>query len=434
MPLSFAQQRLWFLSRFEGRGHTYNVPTALRLSGAVDRQALAAALGDLVTRHETLRTVFAQDAEGPYQTVLAPERARPQLTVLDTTEDELVGALERQARHAFDIAAELPLRAVLFAVGAEEHVLLLLVHHIATDGWSMPLLVRDLTAAYAARCAGAAPAWSPLPVQYADYTLWQRELLGSEDDPDSLASTQLAYWRQALAGLPEELDLPTDRPRPAVASYRGDLLDVEIPAETHALLTGLAREHHASLFMVVQAALAALLSKLSGAGDIPIGTPIAGRTDEALEDLVGFFANTLVLRTEVVAEETFAQLVARVRETDLTAYAHQDVPFERLVDVLNPARSMARHPLFQTMLTFDNVAARDAVDAKVTGRAGPPRDVAASGRQVGTGVARFDLMFRLGERHTADGAPAGSPACSSTPPTCSTGRPHKVSPTGSSPY
>ncbi|MFC4464298.1 amino acid adenylation domain-containing protein [Streptomyces xiangluensis] len=404
VPLSFAQQRLWFLGRFEGRSHTYNVPTALRLTGAVDRGALAAALADLVTRHETLRTVFAEDAEGPYQTVLDPEPGRPDLTVLDTTADELTGALEQQARYAFDIGAEPPLRAVLFAVGPDENVLLLLVHHIATDGWSMPLLVRDLTTAYTARCRGEAPAWSPLPAQYADYTLWQRELLGSEDDQDSLASCQLAYWQRTLAGLPEELDLPTDRPRPAVASYRGDLLDVQIPAQTHALLTDLARENHASLFMVVQAALVALLSKLSGATDIPIGTPIAGRTDEALEDLVGFFANTLVLRTEVVADETFTDLVARVRETDLTAYAHQDVPFERLVDVLNPARSMARHPLFQTMLTFDNVTARDTTD---TGHAGPLPDVVASGQNVGTGVARFDLMFRLGERHTADGTPGG---------------------------
>ncbi|MCX4830318.1 amino acid adenylation domain-containing protein [Streptomyces sp. NBC_01016] len=404
IPLSSAQQRLWFLGRFEGRSHTYNVPTALRLSGAVDRDALADALADLALRHETLRTVFAEDAEGPYQTVLAPERARFAPTLRETTEEELVAALEQEARYAFDIGAEPPLRATLFTVGPDEHVLLVLVHHIATDGWSMPLLVRDLTAAYAARCRGEAPGWQPLPVQYADYTLWQRELLGSEDDPDSLASRQLAHWRKALAGLPEELDLPTDRPRPAVSSYLGDLLDVEIPVATHARLAELARENQASLFMVVQAALAVLLSKLSGSTDIPIGTPIAGRTDEALENLVGFFANTLVLRTEVAADEPFTALVAKARESDLTAYAHQDVPFERLVDVLNPVRSMARHPLFQTMLTFDNVAARDTEDPA---HAGALPDVAASGQGVGTGVARFDLMFRLGERHTMDGTPGG---------------------------
>ncbi|MFJ6615919.1 amino acid adenylation domain-containing protein, partial [Streptomyces sp. NPDC091289] len=404
IPLSSAQQRLWFLHRFEGRSHTYNVPTALRLSGAVDRGALTEALADLARRHEALRTVFAEDADGPYQTVLDAADARPALTLRESTEEDVVADLEREARHTFDIGTEAPLRAALFTVGPDEHVLLVLVHHIATDGWSMPLLVRDLTTAYAARCAGEAPAWAPLPVQYADYTLWQRELLGSEDDPDSVAARQLAHWRQALAGLPEELDLPTDRPRPAVSSYRGDLLDVEIPAATHARLTELARESHASLFMVVQAGLAALLAKLSGSTDIPIGTPIAGRTDEALEDLVGFFANTLVLRTEVAADEPFTALVAKVRETDLTAYAHQDVPFERLVDALNPVRSMARHPLFQTMLTFDNVAARDTADPA---HAGPAPDVAASGQGVGTGVARFDLMFRLGERRTADGTPGG---------------------------
>ncbi|GHF64089.1 non-ribosomal peptide synthetase [Streptomyces griseosporeus] len=404
VPLSSAQQRLWFLGRFEGRSHTYNVPTALRLAGAVDREALAAALADLALRHETLRTVFAEDAEGQYQTVLDPEDARPVLALRETTEEQLTAHLEQEARYAFDIGAEPPLRATLFTVGPDEHVLLVLVHHIATDGWSMPLLVRDLTTAYAARCRGAEPGWQPLPVQYADYTLWQRDLLGSEDDPASLAARQLAHWRETLSGLPEELDLPTDRPRPAVSSYRGDLLDVEIPAAVHARLGALARDNNASLFMVVQAALAALLSKLSGSTDVPIGTPIAGRTDEALENLVGFFANTLVLRTEVAPDEPFTALVAKVRETDLTAYAHQDVPFERLVDVLNPVRSMARHPLFQTMLTFDNVAARDTADPA---HAGPMPDVAASGQHVGTGVARFDLMFRLGERHTADGTPGG---------------------------
>uniref|UniRef100_UPI00117D71D9 non-ribosomal peptide synthetase n=1 Tax=Streptomyces sp. NRRL B-24572 TaxID=1962156 RepID=UPI00117D71D9 len=406
VPLSFAQQRLWFLNRFEGRSPTYNVPTGLRLSGALDRDALRAALADVVERHETLRTVFAEDAEGPYQTVLAPERAVPDLETVRTTEDGLRAELEREARYGFDVGTEPPLRVRLFETGPDEHVLLLLVHHIATDGWSMPLLVRDLKAAYAARCAGDAPGWAPLPVQYADYTLWQRELLGSEDDPESLVSRQLAHWREALAGLPEELDLPTDRPRPAVASYRGDVLAVEVPAETHARLAELARDHHASLFMVVQAALATLLSRLSGATDIPIGTPIAGRTDDALEDLVGFFANTLVLRTEVDGTASFAELVARVRETDLTAYAHQDVPFERLVDVLNPARSMARHPLFQTMLTFDNVARR-GTPAEPDREPGALPDVAATGQGVGTGVARFDLMFLLGERHTADGAPGG---------------------------
>ncbi|MEU9197808.1 amino acid adenylation domain-containing protein [Streptomyces hundungensis] len=404
IPLSSAQQRLWFLDRFEGRSHTYNVPTALRLSGAVDREALTEALADLTLRHESLRTIFAEDADGPYQTVLAPEDARPALALREADERELTAALEREARRAFDIAGEPPLRATLFTVAPDEHILVILVHHIATDGWSMPLLVRDLTTAYATRCRGEEPGWPPLPVQYADYTLWQRELLGSEDDPDSVITKQLTYWKAALAGLPEALDLPADRPRPVISSYRGDLLDVDVPAATHARLVQLSRDNHASLFMVVQAALAALLAKLSGSTDIPIGTPIAGRTDEALEDLVGFFANTLVLRTEVAAGEPFTALVAKVRETDLTAYAHQDVPFERLVDVLNPVRSMARHPLFQTMLTFDNVAAHDT---RGTALGGALPDVAVSGQGVGTGVARFDLMFRLGERHTADGTPGG---------------------------
>ncbi|WP_143664382.1 non-ribosomal peptide synthetase, partial [Streptomyces sp. NRRL B-24572] len=404
IPVSFAQRRLWFLNRLEGPSATYNIPTTLRLSGALDRDALRAALADVVERHETLRTVFAEDAEGPYQVVLAAADARPDFTEARTDEAGLPEALLGAARYGFDLAAEIPLRAFLFETGPDEHVLMLLVHHIASDGgWSTPLLVRDLTAAYAARCTGDAPGWAPLPVQYADYTLWQRELLGSEDDPDSAVSQQLAHWREALAGLPEELGLPTDRPRPAETSYRGDTVPVDVPAALHRRLETLAQESNASLFMVVQAALAVLLSKLSGATDVPVGTPIAGRTDDALEDLVGFFVNTLVLRADLSGDPTFAELVGRVRETDLAAYAHQDVPFERLVEVINPARSMARHPLFQTMLAFNNVDQRAALGDGI----GRLPGLTVSGDHVGTGIAQFDLLLAVADVRTGGGAPGG---------------------------
>ncbi|MEV0281340.1 non-ribosomal peptide synthase/polyketide synthase [Streptomyces sp. NPDC050610] len=401
IPASFAQQRLWFLGQFEGPNATYNLPAALRLTGRLDREALRHALDDVVERHESLRTVFAEDAEGPYQRVVDAAASRPELTVATVTEEELPGELRRAARHGFDLTAEIPVRATLFELAPDEHVLLLLVHHIAGDGWSMGRLAADFSTAYAARRTGAAPDWAPLPVQYADYTLWQRETLGDESDPDSPAAQQLAYWKGALAGLPEELELPADRPRPAASANQGGHLAFEIPADLHTALAALAKERRASLFMLVQAALATLYARLGAGTDIPLGTPVAGRTDDALEGLVGFFVNTLVLRTDVSGDPTFAELIDRVRETDLAAYAHQDVPFERLVEVVNPARSLSRHPLFQTSLTFDTDR-REALDA-----IGALPGLTAVPQPVDTRVAKFDLDFNVAELYGPEGAPAG---------------------------
>ncbi|WP_037880705.1 non-ribosomal peptide synthetase, partial [Streptomyces sp. NRRL F-5727] len=345
-PLSFAQQRLWFFSRVE-RSPLYNVPFAVRLRGPLDRRALQDALADAVRRHESLRTRFPESDSGPWQDVLPPEAADVPWEFSATDEDRLTDVLSAAARRPFDLTTGLPLRAALFTLGDDDHVLLLVLHHIVCDGWSMGALAREVADGYTARAAGRDAVRPELPVQYADYTLWQQDVLGRADDPDSLAARQLAHWRNVLADLPEELALPADRPRPAVPGHRGDAVPLALDAEVHGRVVELARACGATVFMVCQAALAGLLTRLGAGTDVPLGTPVAGRTDEALDELVGFFVNTLVLRTDTSGDPTFRALVRRVRDADLDAFAHQDLPFERLVEELNPARSLARHPLFQ---------------------------------------------------------------------------------------
>ncbi|MFE0178475.1 amino acid adenylation domain-containing protein, partial [Streptomyces sp. NPDC059002] len=288
-------------------------------------------------------------------------------------------------------------RAPRGRVGADAHVLLLVIHHIAADAWSVPPLLRDLSTAYEARREDRGPDLPPLPVSYADYTLWQHELLGDPDDQDSLSGQQLAHWKAALEGLPQELALPFDRPRPQTASHRGGSVPLVIDAHLHDRIGRLARDGGASTFMVVQAALAALLTRLGAGEDIPVGAPVAGRTDDALDDLVGFFVNTLVLRTDTSGDPTFRELLARVRESGLSAYAHQDLPFDRLVEALNPRRSLARHPLFQVMLAFQGAADGDA---RLAGLRVAREPLAAP-------AVKFDLSFELAERFAPDGTAAG---------------------------
>ncbi|OLF09203.1 hypothetical protein BLA60_21295 [Actinophytocola xinjiangensis] len=385
VPLSFAQRRLWFIDRLEGPSATYNHGMSLRLSGDLDRPALAAAINDLLARHETLRTVFPETDGTPWQRIL-PATDIP-LSIVDVAEDGLPAAISAEARRGFRIDTDVPVRATLYALAPGEHVLLIVVHHISSDGWSIVPMARDLSTAYTARAAGHAPDWVPLAVQYADYALWQHELLGDEDDQDSVAAQQLAFWRATLADVPEELSLPTDRPRPAEVSHRGDAVQFAMGTGLHRRLTDLAHRHNASLFMVLQAGVAALLTRLGAGTDIPLGTPVAGRTDEALDDLVGFFVNTVVLRTDTSGSPSFATLLDRVREADLAAQSHQDLPFERLVEVLNPARSLARHPLFQVVVSLQNAA---------DGELAMP-GLAVRPQEVEVGVAKFDLEFLMEE-------------------------------------
>ncbi|CRK58162.1 Siderophore biosynthesis non-ribosomal peptide synthetase modules @ Bacillibactin synthetase component F [Alloactinosynnema sp. L-07] len=395
VPLSFAQQRLWFLNRFEDAGALYNVPTALRLSGPLDVAALGAALGDVVARHEVLRTVLPERDGTAHQVVLDPPSFR--LDPHDVEPSALAARVQVAADTGFDLTVDLPVRATLFRTAPTEHVLLLVLHHVAGDEGSLAPLLRDLGTAYTARAAGGVPQWASLPVQYADYSLWQREVLGEESDSDSPLAAQLRFWRQELTGLPDQIDLPLDRPRPAVASNRAGEVAFGIDARLHAALVELARANQCSVFMVVHAALAALLTRLGAGTDIPIGSPITGRSDEALDELVGFFVNTLVLRADTSGDLTFAELLGRVRRADLEAYANADVPFERLVEAVNPVRSLSRHPLFQVMLA--------AVTEGPGGFEVP--DLVVEPGPVTAATAKFDLTLHYSARRAEDGGSAG---------------------------
>ncbi|WP_030210028.1 condensation domain-containing protein [Streptomyces sp. NRRL S-87] len=397
IPLSYAQRRLWFLNELEGVKAVYNTPLALRLTGALDVEALRGALADLVARHESLRTVFREVNGEPHQHIREAAEAVPVLSVEDVPASEVSDALLRAYRIPFDLADEIPLRAQLFRQGPDEHVLLITLHHIAGDGWSMVPLWRDVSSAYAARLKGEDVAWEELPVQYADYTLWQREVLGDDSDPNALGHQQMEYWKAKLDGIPEELVLPTRGGRPAVASRTGVPVDIECDRSTHARLAEVAGRNGSTVFMALQAALGVLLSKLGAGHDVPIGTAIAGRTDEALHDLVGFFVNTLVLRTDTSGDPSFLEVLQRVRTVNLEAYENQDLPFERLVETLNPPRVPGRHPLFQVMLTLQNNA---EADYRLHGV-----DVAVE--EVEERAAQFDIAFLLKEEHDAHGAPAG---------------------------
>ncbi len=397
IPLSSAQQRMWFLNRLDTESALNNVPVALLLRGALDVDALQAAVGDVVGRHESLRTVYPEIDGVGYQQVRDEAEAHAGMDVVRIAREDTLAAVTEFFTRGFDVTIETPFRVRLFRItdpagAAPEYVLAFVAHHISADGLSMAPLSRDVMTAYLARRSGSAPHWAPLPVQYIDYTLWQLDTLGSESDPKSLASKQIRYWQQALDGLPDQLDLPSDRPRPRVASGRGAVVSFEIDPELHARVLECARANEATPFMVVHAALAVLLATLSGTDDIAVGAPVGGRGDARLDDLVGMFVNTVVLRTRISAAAEFTEVLDTVRTGDLEAFDNIDVPFERLVEVLDPVRSQGRHPLVQVALFFQNFS-QGSFEL-------PDLEVEAFGS--GVASAKFDLQVTFTER--GDGA------------------------------
>ncbi|MER7583168.1 amino acid adenylation domain-containing protein [Kitasatospora sp. NPDC097691] len=394
LPVSSGQFRLWFLEQLQSTTSTHNVPIVVRLHGAVDRAALEAALTDVVLRHESLRTVIAHVAGKPVQRVL-PD-ARPVFDARTVAPSALEQEVAAAAAHTFDLATETPVRAGLFEVAADEHVLVLLLHHMACDSGSLTLLGRELAKSYDARCRNTAPDWAKPPVQYADHVLGQLRRLGDASDPHSLAAQQLSFWRTTLSGLGGGIGLPFDRPRPATPSRDEGSVRFEVSPEEHSRLVELSHSTGTTVFMTVHAALAVLLSRLTGELDLPIGTLTTGRTDEASDEVIGLLANTVVLRTDLAGNPTLTDLLHRVREVDLAAFANQDVPFEQVVEAVSPARVPGRNPLCQVLLTAE---AREA-EWRLAGLHG-------IARTPGFGTSGFDLHLNVDARHGQDRAAAG---------------------------
>ncbi|EKT84433.1 putative non-ribosomal peptide synthetase [Rhodococcus opacus M213] len=394
VPLAPAQQ---FLDRTATRPALYNLPFTVTIRGVLDIEALRDATTDVLDRHHPLRTVYPDSADGPCQRFLDVTDAVPDLTPVHVTASELAQHIRWLLHRGFDVRTEPPLRATLFATGPEEHLLACVIHHISADGWSLAVLARDLLTAYASRAAGTAPRWASLPAQYPHYSLWRHDLLGDDADPGSLTARQIEFWRAELAGLPGELTLPADRPRPQRWTYAAGRLSFAIDEQTHRALLHVAHARRATMFTVLHSALVLLLARLSSQRTIAIGTPTAGRTHPDLDDVVGMFVNTLVLRSTVDPGTTVADLLDQSRDTELNAFAHADVQFEHLVDVLDPPRSPSLHPFFQVALSLNNFTAvtldSDGLEFEI---APQPLD-----------IAKCDLHFHFTDHHNADGDPAG---------------------------
>ncbi|MFI2336003.1 amino acid adenylation domain-containing protein [Nocardia rhamnosiphila] len=395
IPLSPRQYRLWPGDRLVPDSAVHNIPLAIGLDGALDTSALRYALSDVLERHEVLRTRYPGGPDGlPYQEILPVAQALRGGLESETTEDAL-GRIGELLASGFDVTTQVPLRGLLLTTGPDRHVLALVVHRIAADPASLAPLARDLMTAYLARVGGESPRWSPLPVQYADYAIWQGAVLGADADENSVAAAQSAHWRDRLRGATGEPELPLDRPRPAMPSMRGGTTGFAVPAEVHEGLDRLARDRGATLFMVLHAAVSVLLHQLTGAEDLVVGTPVAGRGERALDELVGMFANTLALRTRVAADRPFAELLDETRETGLAAFDNADIPFEQVVQVAAPERATARNPLFSVLLTVGN-------DEQVALKLPALSVWSLDCREL---TATFDLRIDIDPGHDADGGP-----------------------------
>ncbi|MFL6253445.1 MAG: condensation domain-containing protein [Pyrinomonadaceae bacterium] len=386
-PLSFAQERLWFLDRLDPGATVYNITTAVRVRGPLDLAALTQSLDEIVRRHEILRTTFDVFDGQPAQVVASALRV--ELPLIDLSgmgeaerERAALGELERESQRPFDLRRGPLLRALLLRLGAQEHVVQLMMHHIVSDAWSMSILVREMVTLYAAFSEGRPSPLPELPLQYADYAAWQRRWLSSE-----VLAAQLVYWRTQLGGVPAPLELPTDRPRPSVPSNRGETMQFVLSPELSEAVRALSLGEGVTLFMTLLAAFQVLLQRYTGQDDIVVGSNIAGRNRADIEGLIGFFINNVVLRTDLSGDPTFRELLGRVRDAALGAYAHQDVPFEKLVEELHPEREAGRSPLFQVMLVLQNAP---FTELSVSGLAFTPF-------AVGNPTSKFDLTLFMGE-------------------------------------
>ncbi|WP_116892804.1 condensation domain-containing protein, partial [Pseudomonas syringae] len=387
LPLSFAQQRLWFLAQLDGGSAAYHIPAGLRLRGSLDQVALKRALDRIVARHEALRTTFVQEQDQDPLQCIAPADIgfSLQLQVLNgqaDAEQQLLAIAAEEAEEGFDLVNGPLVRGRLVRMADDDHVLLVTMHHIVSDGWSAGVLTRELGMLYAAFSEGAEDPLPALPVQYADYALWQRNWLSGD-----VLQQQRQYWQQTLAGAPALLTLPTDRPRPAQQDYSGQLLGLVLDADLTRGLKALSQRHGSSLFMTVMAAWAALLGRLAGQDDVVIGTPVANRMRAEVEDLIGFFVNTLAVRVDLSGTPSVQSLLQQVKQQTLAAQANQDLPFEQVVEVVRPQRSLSHSPIFQAMLSWQNNETSDLALG----------DMSLQGVAVAGHTAKFDLTLDMTE-------------------------------------